>query len=73
MCGYTLGDYIRMRRFSLAADDLRDSSEKVIDIALKYGRETPESFARAFSRFHGVTPTEARDEETVLVFEVKDE
>ena len=44
MCGFTLGDYIRMRRLSLAADELRDSSDKVIDIALKYGYETPESF-----------------------------
>ena len=60
MCGYTLGDYIRMRRLSLAADELRGSDEKVIDIALKYGYETPESFTRAFSRFHGITPSQAR-------------
>lgn len=61
MCGFTLGDYIRMRRLSLAADELVHSEEKVIDIALKYGYETPESFTRAFSRFHGITPTEARN------------
>ena len=61
MCGLTLGDYIRMRRLSLAADELIHSDEKVIDIALKYGYETPESFTRAFSRFHGITPTEARN------------
>ena len=68
MCGYTLGDYIRMRRLSLAADELRGSDEKVIDIALKYGYETPESFTRAFSRFHGITPTEARNGGTVKSF-----
>ena len=48
MCGFTLGDYIRMRRLSLAADELVHSDEKVIDIALKYGYETPESFTKAF-------------------------
>lgn len=60
LCGYTLGDYIRMRRLSLAANDLMQTLEKVIDIALKYGYETPESFSRAFARFHGITPTDAR-------------
>lgn len=68
MCGFTLGDYIRMRRLTLAADDLINSDEKVIDIALKYGYETPESFSRAFSRFHGITPTEARRGGTVKSF-----
>jgi len=68
MCGFTLGDYIRMRRLSLAADELIHSEEKVIDIALKYGYETPESFTRAFSRFHGITPTEARNGGTVKSF-----
>ncbi len=68
MCGFTLGDYIRMRRLSLAADELIHSEEKVIDLALKYGYETPESFTRAFSRFHGITPTEARNGGTVKSF-----
>lgn len=51
LCGYTLGDYIRMRRLTLAAEDLLRTKEKIIDIALKYGYDTPESFSRAFSRF----------------------
>ena len=68
MCGFTLGDYVRMRRLSLAADELIHSDDKVIDIALKYGYETPESFTRAFSRFHGITPTEARNGGTVKSF-----
>lgn len=68
LCGFTLGDYIRMRRLSRAADELISSNEKVIDIALRYGYETPESFSRAFSRFHGVTPTEARNGCTVKSF-----
>jgi len=60
LCGYTLGDYIRMRRLSLAAEDLSKGDEKIIDIALRYGYDTPESFSRAFTRFHGISPTEAK-------------
>lgn len=60
LCGFSLGDYIRMRRLTLAADELYRTSDKVIDIALKYGYDTPESFSRAFTRFHGISPTEAR-------------
>ncbi len=60
VCGFTVGDYIRMRRLSAAASELIRTDAKVIDIALKYGYDTPESFTRAFTRFHGITPTEAR-------------
>ena len=60
LCGFTLGDYIRMRRLSLAAGDLMQTTDKVIDIAYRYGYDTPESFSRAFTRFHGVTPSGAR-------------
>jgi len=58
MTGYTLGEYIRNRRLYLAALELAGGSEKVIDVAFKYGYETPESFTKAFSRFHGYTPRE---------------
>lgn len=60
LCGFTLGDYIRMRRLSLAGSELAASGLRVIDAALKYGYDTPESFSRAFTRFHGVTPSQAR-------------
>ena len=60
LCGYTLGEYIRFRRLSLAGIELTQGTEKVIDIAYKYGYETPESFAKAFLKFHGVTPSQAR-------------
>lgn len=60
LCGFSLGDYIRMRRLSLAAEELQRTDAKVIDVALKYGYDTPESFSRAFARFHGVTPSGAR-------------
>jgi AraC family transcriptional regulator len=68
LCGFTLGDYVRMRRLSLAAADLIHTDERVIDIALKYGYDTPESFTRAFVRFHGSTPTEARHGRSVKSF-----
>lgn len=68
LCGYTLGDYIRMRRLTLAAGDLITTDDRVIDIAYKYGYDTPESFTRAFTRFHGVTPTEARHGKSVKSF-----
>lgn len=60
ICGYSLGDYIRFRRLSLAGGELACTDEKVIDVALKYGYDTPESFSRAFTRFHGVSPSAAR-------------
>ncbi len=58
--GYHIGEYIRNRRLYLAALRLADSSEKIIDVALEYGYETPESFAKAFTRFHGAAPSEIR-------------
>lgn len=60
ICGFTLGDYIRLRRLSLAGRELAERNSKVIDVALKYGYDTPESFSRAFTRFHGISPTEAK-------------
>ena len=68
LCGFSLGDYIRMRRLTLAAQDLMCTGDKIIDIALKYGYDTPESFSRAFLRFHGITPTEARRGGTIKSF-----
>ena len=68
LCGFSLGDYIRLRRLSLAANELVRTGAKVIDLALKYGYETPESFSRAFTRFHGVSPTAARRGENVKSF-----
>ena len=60
LCGYTLGEYIRLRRLSLAGAELVNGKEKVIDIALKYGYDSPDSFAKAFQKFHGITPSQAR-------------
>ncbi|MDF3005244.1 MAG: hypothetical protein K0S22_1716 [Oscillospiraceae bacterium] len=68
LCGFSLGDYIRMRRLTLAAEDLMRTGDKIIDIAFKYGYDTPESFSRAFLRFHGITPTQARRGGTIKSF-----
>ncbi len=68
LCGLSLGDYIRMRRLSLAGEELSKGSAKIIDIALKYGYDTPESFSRAFTRFHGITPSEAKHSGNVKIF-----
>lgn len=66
LCGITIGDYIRSRRLTLAGNELRVADGKVIDIAFKYGYESPESFTRAFSRFHGITPSEAKKDGSML-------
>lgn len=60
LCGFTLGEYIRNRRLSRAGAELMGRNVKVIDLALKYGYESPDSFARAFQKFHGVTPSQAK-------------
>lgn len=56
MTGYTISEYIRYRRLYLAALDVIADKEKVIDLAYKYGYDTPESFTKAFRRFHGMSP-----------------
>jgi AraC family transcriptional regulator len=60
LAGVPLSEYIRRRRLTLAAFDLRTNDMKVIDVAMKYGYHSPDSFTRAFQNLHGITPTEAR-------------
>ena len=60
LCGITVGEYIRNRRLTLAGSELSKPNVKVIDVALKYGYESPESFTRAFTRFHGITPSDVK-------------
>lgn len=66
LCGYTVGEYVRMRRLSIAGEELLSSDEKVIDLAIKYGYDSPDSFTKAFTRFHGITPTDVRRGGAVL-------
>ena len=60
LCGMTVGDYIRQRRLSVAGLEILTTDRKIIDIALEAGYDSPDSFTRAFTRFHGVTPTALR-------------
>lgn len=60
LTGITLGEYIRQRRLSLAVKDVVSSELKIIDIAYKYGYETPEAFTKAFKKLHKISPSEAR-------------
>lgn len=58
----TLPEYIRGRRLTLAAQQLTQTDEKIIDLALRFGYETPEAFTKAFKRQHGCSPTLMRNE-----------
>lgn len=62
----SLAEYIRRRRLTLAAFEIQNSNTKIIDVALKYGYESPVSFARAFQALHGVSPSLARNGGVVL-------
>ena len=60
LSGFTVSEYIRNRRLSLAAAELQ-RNVKVVDTAIKYGYNSSESFSRAFERFHGVLPSMAKN------------
>lgn len=60
LCDFTVADYIRCRRLALAGSEIAASDEKIINIALKYGYDSPDSFTKAFVRFHGCTPSSVR-------------
>lgn len=66
MADLPLSEYIRRRRMSLAAVDLQSGNEKVIDIAIKYGYDSPTAFNRAFQAVHGIAPSKAKEEGVVL-------
>ena len=64
----TLAEYLRNRRLSEAVMDLREGSEKVIDIAMKYGYDSADAFSAAFKKFHDATPSEVRNGKPYRVF-----
>ncbi|MBC9784066.1 AraC family transcriptional regulator [Heliobacterium chlorum] len=66
LAGVTLSEYIRRRRLTLAAFELSNSDLRIIDIAVKYGYNSPDSFTRAFQSMHGITPSEAKSNGQVL-------
>ena len=64
----TLSEYIRYRKLTRAAIDLRETGLKVIDVALKYGYESADSFSNAFKKFHGYSPLEVKRGKQFRVF-----
>lgn len=61
LCGFTIGEYIRNRRLSLAGVELASCDSKIIDIALKYGYESTDGFSKAFKKFHGILPSQVKN------------
>lgn len=61
LCGMSVGEYIRLRRLSLAGEELSRGEIRVIDAAIKYGYDSPDSFSRAFAKFLGITPSAAKE------------
>lgn len=68
LASYPLSEYIRLRKLTKAAIDLRETTEKVLDIAIKYGYESSDAFALAFKKFHSYTPSEIRNGSVFKVF-----
>lgn len=66
LTGITVAEYLRKRRLTLAAQELAITKSKVLDVAIKYGYDTPESFSKAFRRVHGISPSAARESEANL-------
>ena len=66
LSGIGLSQYIRRRRLTLAALDLKDTNLRIIDVAVKYGYTSADSFSRAFQLMHGILPSEARSEKIQL-------
>ncbi|MBL8968349.1 MAG: AraC family transcriptional regulator [Spirochaetaceae bacterium] len=60
LTGLAPSEYVRNRRLALAAKALAAGEANVLDVALAYGYESPESFSKAFKRLHGVNPKEAK-------------
>lgn len=66
LCGYSPAEYIRKRKLALAGMEILTTDAKVIDIALKYGYDSPDAFTKAFIRFHGVSPRTVRKERLMI-------
>lgn len=65
---FTLYEYIRLRRLTKAGMEISESNIKIIDIALKYGYDSPNSFTSAFKKFHNTSPVNVRKGAPIKVF-----
>lgn len=61
LAGMPLSEYIRRRRMSRAAADLQGGEARIVDVAAKYGYDSPTAFNRAFQSVHGFAPSQARE------------
>ncbi len=66
LCGYSITEYIRNRRLALAGQELLAEDVTVMELAMKYGYDSPDSFTKAFTRFHGYSPSVVRRDKTML-------
>jgi AraC-type DNA-binding domain-containing proteins len=66
--GISFKDYITRRRLTLAAQDLKNTSLNILDIAVKYGFSSHEAFTRAFSKIYGCTPYRFRKTSPAVVY-----
>jgi AraC family transcriptional regulator len=66
LSGVSLSEYVRRRKMTLAALDLKDKSMRIIDVAVKYGYNSADAFSRAFYAMHGILPSKARSQDTQL-------
>lgn len=66
LCGYTVTEYIRNRRLALAGQELLANDSTVMELAMKYGYESPDSFTKAFTKFHGHSPSNVRKDKVMI-------
>lgn len=58
--GISLGEYIRSRKLSKAAEDLQEGRGNIAEVAMAYGYSSPDSFSYAFKKFHGISPSDVK-------------
>lgn len=68
ICGVSLSEYIRNRRLSLSSNMIKQKNTTILDVAIKCGYNTHESFTKSFKKFHGITPSDAKKEDVVLSY-----
>ncbi len=68
LTGLTVTEYIRRRRLSKAAEELRKTDHKIIDIAIKYQYDSPISFSNAFKKMYGQAPASFRKSDLEVTF-----
>lgn len=71
IAGFSFSEYVRRRKLTMAAYELQNTDQKVIDVALKYGYESPDSFRIAFRRVHGISPSQVRSPGATISFQCR--